>query len=69
MEIQTPFLIEAEAAEFLRLRPQTLSNWRSLGIGPRYSKIGGRVVYSREALTAFAQEKERTSTTTPTEAA
>jgi hypothetical protein len=32
----------ARAGEVLGLAPKTLTNWRSLGIGPPYIKFGGR---------------------------
>jgi len=59
-------LIEAEAAAFLRVRPQTLANWRSRGEGPTFSKVGNRVLYTREALVAFVKANERAATTTAT---
>ena len=37
-----------ETSEFTRFAEKTLANWRSLGVGPSYSKIGrgrGRVLY------------------------
>jgi hypothetical protein len=35
----------AEVADYLRKTEKTLANWRSLGIGPRYYKIHGRILY------------------------
>jgi len=34
-----------------------LERWRWLGQGPRYLKIGGRVVYRLEDVEAFEEEK------------
>lgn len=34
-----------EAAAFLGVRPNTLEVWRCKHIGPRYSKLGRRVLY------------------------
>jgi hypothetical protein len=42
-----------EAARYLNLSPQTLTNWRCLGRGPRFLKFGGRVVYDHDDLQAF----------------
>ncbi len=28
-----------------RINPRTLANWRSAGLGPRYFKAGGAVLY------------------------
>jgi len=36
--IQSPYRIVHEAAQFLRLSPQTLNNMRSKGTGPSYYK-------------------------------
>ncbi len=58
----SPFLTTREAASFLRMRPSTLERWRSAGSGPRYRKFGGRVVYTRADLEAFADAGLRTST-------
>lgn len=30
--------------------PKTLANWRSLGMGPPFSKLGGRVFYLADGL-------------------
>jgi len=39
---------------------RTLANWRSTGHGPRFTKIGGRVLYPVEAVNTW--EKSRTKT-------
>lgn len=45
---------ETEAAAILSARVQTLRNWRWRGEGPRYRKIGTRLVrYHRADLAAF----------------
>ena len=47
---------ERHAAETLGLSAKTLQNWRALGKGPRYRKIGARIVrYHRADLAAFQQ--------------
>lgn len=35
------------------ISPKTLANWRVKGIGPRWSKIGGRIVYPLKAVLEF----------------
>ena len=42
---------------------RTLDNWRWKGEGPRYLKIGGRVVYRLEDIEAYAAEHLRLSET------
>ena len=36
---------------------KTMENWRSLGIGPRYLKLGGRVAYRIVDLDAWLEEQ------------
>ena len=42
-----------EAASHLGIRPNTLEVWRCKHKGPRYSKIGTRVLYDVSDLEAF----------------
>ena len=42
-----------EAAVYLGIRPNTLEVWRCKHKGPRYSKIGTRVLYDVDDLEAF----------------
>jgi predicted site-specific integrase-resolvase len=42
--------------------PRTLERWRWLGQGPRFLKIGGRVVYRLEDVEAYEAENMRAST-------
>ena len=45
---------EREAAKIIGLRVATLRNWRCLRKGPRYRKVGQRMVrYHRADLVAF----------------
>jgi hypothetical protein len=38
---KSPYLIEREAASFLRYSVQSLQRWRSLGEGPKFKLAGG----------------------------
>ncbi|NOT71871.1 MAG: helix-turn-helix domain-containing protein [Hyphomicrobium sp.] len=60
---QSPFLNLSEAAAFLRLYPRTLDNMRQRGTGPLYSKHGSRIVYHRDDLVAWSNERRRRTTT------
>lgn len=51
-----------EAGRFLGLSGRTLEKHRTLGTGPNYHKLGGRVVYSLADLTAWLERSARTST-------
>ena len=46
-------LKEAEAAAFLRLQATTLRQWRNLGRGPDYFRVGGAIRYDQAALETF----------------
>lgn len=45
MENQDYFVNDVEAAKILSVSPQTLRNYRFLGMGPAYSKKGRLVRY------------------------
>lgn len=51
-----------EAAHLIRVTPKTLSNWRALNIGPRYTKLspgrGGRIRYPLSAIADFLSVRE-----------
>jgi predicted DNA-binding transcriptional regulator AlpA len=59
------FLRTPEAARFLGLSGRTLEKHRTYGTGPKYHKIGGRVVYALEDLKAWADLGAKTSTSDP----
>jgi hypothetical protein len=60
-----PFLHTPDAARFLGLSGRTLEKHRTYGTGPKFRKIGGRVVYALEDLKAWADRGVRTSTSDP----
>ncbi len=45
------------AAKYINRAPKTLAMWRMQGIGPEWTKCGGRVFYNKEALDAFIRGK------------
>ena len=60
------YLRTPEAARFLGLSGRTLEKHRTYGTGPRYSKIGGRVVYAVEDLQTWVGRSEKSSTSDDT---
>lgn len=49
-------LTEVEVANILGVAVPTLRNWRHLGKGPRFLKVGQRIVrYRRDDIEAFLQ--------------
>lgn len=64
-----PNLNQQELAARWTLSPRTLEQWRWRGVGPRYLKLGGRIVYRLEDVEAFeaARLHENTAGPLPTE--
>lgn len=50
-------LNQIELARRWRISPRTLERWRWQRVGPRYLKVGGRVLYRLEDIEAFEAEK------------
>ena len=48
-----------EVAEHLQTDERTLANWRSLGIGPPYMKVGGKVRYDWADIRAWLVARRR----------
>ena len=56
VEFPVKYLRPSEVADILRVKPQTLANWRYLGKGPEWRRLGGIVVYPREGVLLFCGE-------------
>ena len=52
-------LNQTELARRWRMSERTLERWRWLGQGPRFMKLGGRVIYRLEDIEAFETEQLR----------
>ena len=52
-------LNQAQLAARWNISPRTLERWRWVGEGPRYLKIGGRVVYRLADIEAYEAEQLR----------
>src|SRR5437764_4301841 len=59
------YLRTPEASRFVGLSIRTLEKHRIYGTGPRYSKLGGRVVYRVEDLQAWVESAAKDSTSDP----
>lgn len=64
-ELPPRYLRTPEAARFLGLSGRTLEKHRTYGTGPRYSKLGGRVVYRVDDLQAWVERGSKASTSDP----
>jgi predicted DNA-binding transcriptional regulator AlpA len=61
----TRFLRTSDAGRFLGLSGRTLEKHRTFGTGPKYRKLGGRVIYALSDLEAWADLGAQMSTTDP----
>ena len=59
------YLRTPEAGRYLGLSGRTLEKHRTYGTGPRYRKIGGRVIYALSDLETWAESGTQVSTTDP----
>ncbi len=59
------YLRTPEAARIVGLSIRTLEKHRIYGTGPRYAKLGGRVVYRLEDLQAWVERGFKASTSDP----
>ena len=56
-------LTQGQLADRWKISPRTFERWRWVGEGPRFLKLGGRVVYSVEDVEVYEAEQLRDSTT------
>ena len=50
-------LSERDLAEYWDIKLDTLRKWRTTGTSPVYIKIGGRVIYTREAIAEYERNR------------
>ncbi len=58
-------LDQKELADRWRISPRTLEQWRWRGIGPRYLKVGARVLYPLEMVETFEAAHIHANTVAP----
>ncbi len=51
----TVWLDTKQAAEHVRLAPKTLANWRALGIGPAFRRVGRVIRYDAAELDRYVE--------------
>lgn len=61
-DLSDRYFCTKEAAKILSLSFRTLEKHRVYGTGPRFLKLGGRVVYKIEDLHSWASRGSRSST-------
>jgi excisionase family DNA binding protein len=52
-----PLRTPEQIAEYLQMPEKTLADWRSKGIGPRYSKVGKHVRYRQADVDAWLESR------------
>lgn len=62
MKDRQPLATKPEAAAYLKVPERTLDQWRYLGKGPRWSKVGRYVRYRWEDLDAYVNENAKGGT-------
>jgi len=58
-------ITQGQLAERWHLSPRTLEQWRWLGKGPKFLKIGARVLYREEDVEAWEAEQVCQNTSGP----
>lgn len=56
------YMTPQELARRLRLSTGTLANWRARGEGPKFMKIGKKVLYPVDEVSAYEQQALRQNT-------
>ena len=60
--MKTTHVTQNDLSERWHLSPRTLERWRWEGIGPKFLKIGGRILYRIEDIEAYEEESIRQET-------
>ena len=55
----TTFITEQQVAEILQVAKKTLRDWRYRRYGPKYFKIGSRVLYQAQPIQEWIGSQER----------
>lgn len=52
-----PFIVSTELADLLRQPESTIRYWRHVGRGPRWIRMGRRVVYDKQDVLAWLEQQ------------
>jgi predicted site-specific integrase-resolvase len=58
-DVQDELLLPEEAAKLLRVSVATLKDWRYLGVGPAYIRVGQRPRYDRRDLQRYKDDQRQ----------
>ncbi len=62
MSDKDPLYAPPAAGGYISTAPNTMAGWRSLGTGPTFCKIGGRVYYRKSDLDDWIASRRVSST-------
>ena len=57
-----PLLSIGQLADLLSVSPSLLAKWRMTGTGPRYAKLGRRILYDANDVSTWLKSQKRSST-------
>jgi excisionase family DNA binding protein len=55
------YMTVEEVAELCRTSPETVRYWRHIGKGPKSFKVGRRVLFAREDVTAYLDDARQSA--------
>ena len=55
--LDEPLLPAEDAAEHLKVKPQTMASWRYRGIGPEYVRVGKLIFYKPSQLRRYIDDR------------
>lgn len=58
------YITEKELSEAWGVKRNTLQKWRSQGVGPKYIKRVGRIIYRKDDIAEFERSQTRQGTKT-----
>ena len=55
MENNDKYITTKELSKRWKINPNTIEHWRSVGFGPKFIRIGRKILYSLNSISEFAQ--------------
>ena len=52
-EIATEYLTVEQLSAYIKIEPGTIYNWKQLGLGPKRTKLGKRVLFKKSDVDAW----------------
>lgn len=58
-EIASEFMTVDQLSAYIKIEPGTIYNWKQLGLGPRRTKVGKRVLFAKVDVDAWIAEQNK----------